>query len=576
MSRKGLIIVVVFVIAALIGGYLYLRYSALKAKDFKPDKSKSKSVTDMRPALIAKLQQIVKDGSNGLYVLQIKQVEPSLANSTIDFFDVSLTPDSLALKKLDNLQLAPDDVFNLKFNSLHISGLSIEDILNKKNINLQSIVIDEPVISVVHKERPYNADKRLQNDTLTLYEKLTKHLTSISIGSIDVKKAQIISHVINAEDKITRYKDVSVQLKNILVDSSTQFDANRFLYAKTAALSLSKLSVNMPNSLYKLNISSINVSATDRRLTLSGLEFTPRYSKPVFQQKVNVRTDMYNIKIPKLVLSGVDWWQLANTNKLIARQADLHDASIHDYLDRSLPAKKLEIANYPHQVIMKMKMPMAIHKIQLHNNSVTYEEFNPLSSKTAAVTFENINGQISNVTNIPAQVRKNHRTTVKANALFMKQMPLDISFVFDLAKVKSGSFSADLRVGALDNSTFNKLSEPLGLVNIKTGSINSGKAQLKGDNYVVNSNFELLYDDLYVVPLKKEDGTEKELRKKPLLGALANLLLIKKSNPGKNGEVRKFSYSVNREQHPNFFNQLWKTLLTGMLQTVGAPKKLAK
>lgn len=576
MSRKVLAIAIVFVVAAVVGVYVYLRYSALKAKDFKPDSSKSKSLTDLRPALIAKLQQVVKDASDGLYMLQIEQIEPSLVNSTVDLFNVTLTPDSFVLKKLDNLQSAPDDVFTIKLNSLHITGIGIADLLNKKNINLQSIIVNEPVITVVHKERAYNADKRLQNDTLTLYEKLTKNLSSISIGSIDVKRAQIISHVIKEEDKVTRYKDVAIQLKNILVDSSTQYDDTRFLFAKKATLSLSKLSVNMPDSLYKMDVGSVNVSATDGRLILTGFEYTPRYSKEMLRQKVKVRKDRYNIKIPKLILNGVNWWQLANTNKLIVREVDMYDAFLHDYLDRSLPGQKLKLDNYPHQAIMKMKMPISLDKLNLHNSKVIYEEFNPLSSKTGTITFENINGEMRNVTNIASQVDKKHFTTFKVKALFMKQMPVDISFTFDLSRIKTGSFSANLSAGALDNATANKLAEPLGLVNIKTGTIKSVEAKMKGDNYVVNTDFQLLYDDLYVVPLRKEDEVAKGLKKKPVLGALINLLLIKKSNPNKDGEVRKFTYAVKRDQHPNFFNQLWKTILTGALQTIGAPKKLAK
>lgn len=66
---KRLLFIFIFVIIIVSGGYFYIRFVVLKAKDFKPDYSKSKSVADLRPALIAKLQQLVKDASGGLYSL---------------------------------------------------------------------------------------------------------------------------------------------------------------------------------------------------------------------------------------------------------------------------------------------------------------------------------------------------------------------------------------------------------------------------------------------------------------------------------------------------------------------------
>ena len=65
--KKKLLIIIGVVIILFAGGYLYIRYGLLKTKDIKPDAAKSTSLLDLRPALIAKLKQIVKDGSNGLY-----------------------------------------------------------------------------------------------------------------------------------------------------------------------------------------------------------------------------------------------------------------------------------------------------------------------------------------------------------------------------------------------------------------------------------------------------------------------------------------------------------------------------
>jgi len=81
---KKIFLIFVSIIVVIIGVYLYIRFDFLKAKDFKPDNSKSKSIVDMRPAIIAKLRQLVKDASRGLYHLSIGNIDPHIAASSID------------------------------------------------------------------------------------------------------------------------------------------------------------------------------------------------------------------------------------------------------------------------------------------------------------------------------------------------------------------------------------------------------------------------------------------------------------------------------------------------------------
>ena len=93
------------------GGYLYIRFSVLKPKDFKPDTSKSKSIVDLRPQLIAKLRQMVKDGSDGLYNLSIGKIEPHISSGGMDMMTIRIVPDSLTVSKLKSSPVAPGGSF---------------------------------------------------------------------------------------------------------------------------------------------------------------------------------------------------------------------------------------------------------------------------------------------------------------------------------------------------------------------------------------------------------------------------------------------------------------------------------
>jgi hypothetical protein len=555
------------------GGYLYLRYGILKSPDFETDNSASKTVLDLRPALIARLQQVVKDGTKGLYILSIEKIDPSIKDAMLDAQGIKLRVDSAVLAHLDSMEMAPDNVYRISLRHLHLNGLGLKDLLSKRDIDLSSVDIMEPVVEVFHKKRPYNLEEK---DTLTLYEQINKALNSVNIGAINVTNATVISHRPGKKAVPTKYAGLNVALRQLLIDSATQFDKNRFLFAKEADITMDEYSYRTADSLYFFNSGRISISATRNTLTAMNVELVPRHTRARFQQVNTARKDRLHITVPKLVLSGIDWWMLANTESLLASRADIYGGSLSDYIDKSMPAKKLRLNNYPHQALMKVDLPLSVGKVLIHNADIRYDEFNPASGQTGTVLFTNTSGSIQNLTNIPARISKNRRMTLDATAMFMKSIPVNMNLQFDLAKVTTGNFEANVRAGAMNKEILNQLSEPLGLFNLQRGNVKKVTARLKGDNKKASAHILLQYDDLYIVPLKKDEDKNGALNKQKTIAFIANLLKIKSSNPTEGNDPRQFEYVVDRKAYPGFFTHLWKTILFGVIKTIGAPESLAK
>ena len=56
---------------------------------------------------------------------------------------------------------------------------------------------------------------------------------------------------------------------------------------------------------------------------------------------------MFTIDIPKLTLSGIDWWEIVNGKSLIAKEAMYWKMAICEvYLDRSLPFRKIKTEQF--------------------------------------------------------------------------------------------------------------------------------------------------------------------------------------------------------------------------------------
>lgn len=568
---KILLIFVIVITAA----YLYIRFSVLKVKDFKPDTSKSKSVLDLRPAIIAKLQQLIKDGSNGLYHLTIEDIKIHDVISKVDILHADIVPDTIALKKLDSAHLLPDDMFKISFSSLHIDGINLNDLLSRNHITLKYIFIAAPVIEIYHKPRWYNKEKRISKDTATLYQKIMKNMKSIAVDKIAVMNGAIIYNNLSKRKQANRFNDVSIDMQHILIDSSTQFDKNRFLFATHADVLIKNFIGKTPDSLYFFKCEAVNISTEKNNIIMHQFELHARGDKKWFESKLKTRKEMWNLVIPEITLKNINWWQLINKKRIIAKEGIINNGTCKVYLDRSLPFRKVKQKNFPHQMLMRIPIPLYIASMQMLHSNLSYTEYNPGTAKSGTIYINELNARISNITNMRSKIKRNRWMTIKSTGIFMHNVPLKNKFQFDLSKYKTGDFTMDLDIGKMDSSILNPIAGPMGEFIIKRGIIQRGIAHEKGNNFKATGHGVLLYKDLYLVAVKKDNDNPGHLKKKSILSFFANVLLIKNSNPSKIKPPRYEDFSSDRGPLTTFMSLVWKTIYIGILKSIGLPPKFA-
>ncbi|MEO6251683.1 MAG: hypothetical protein ABIO79_00130 [Ferruginibacter sp.] len=563
-----ILIIVVAIIAAL---YVTIRYGFLRTEDYKPDNSKARSALDLRSSIIAKMQQLVKDGSSGLYRLSVEQVEPHLASSSLEVINASIIPDSAIIKKLDGLQQLPDDIFKVSFSELQVEGINIDDLLSTDKLSLSKVRINKPVIEVYHQKRKYNQAAR---DSLTLYQKLLNSFKKIAVSTIEIEDGTFISHNIN-KGKHNQVDHVAIIMNDVLIDSSTQHDKTRKLFAKKLDLTVNNYTANSPDNLYSIKFGSINISGVEDKLTALRVEIHPILSKQQFQQQFTTRKEIFNISIPGISLTGIDWWLLFNEGALSANEALVENGRCSVYLNRSLPFRKVKQNDFPHQMLMEIPVPIAISKLIMRNAQLTYTEFNPAMGKTGNIIVDKMNGQLTNITNMPARISKNKTMTINSSGLFMRRIPLTMGFQFNLAKYKTGDFSMNLQIKNIDSSILNPITAPMAEFILKKGNIQKGTAYVTGNNFKTHGQGELLYTDLYLVAVKKDEDKPGNIDKKSTLSFLANNVLIKNNNPSKDEVPRRVDFDFTREPKLTFFSLVWKTIFIGILKTIGLPESFA-
>ncbi len=530
---------------------------------------KARNLKDFNPLIKDKLQEIVSNGSDGLYQLTYDSLKSDVYGGTVILKNVHVFPDSSRLLHLDSMHMKPEDIFNFSLTTLAIDGLDISDFLSNKKIDLKIIYLNNPTLDIYHEKNDSLKTKKDTASVQTVYQRISTLLNSFSLEKLAIKNMEVVHHNYISDDKesATRFDKVNMQFENLLIDSLTQYDSTRFMYAKNAAITLGKFKLPTADSLYMISMDSIYINAANRTVNIDTIAFTPRVGKDAFVSKMPYLKERYSASFEHISLHDVDWWAFVSNDGFSAKNMVLQNGKLEIYADRNLPPfPNSKVGNYPQQMLTKLGLPFSLDSIIISDLDLTYEENNPDSKLQGKIYFNNINGFISNINNNPTTAAS-PIMKIKASCDLMDAGKINAQFLFDLNKTNSGVFSISGDMGAMDAKKLDPVTEPLGLFKIDDGTIKSLSFDFNGNDKSCSGQFKFLYDDLHIQILKKgnDNGVQE---KKGLLSFIANTFVIKKSNPGNDGDVRTVTASSVRDTHKSFFNLIWKTLLDGFKQTV--------
>lgn len=551
MKKKLLIIIAVIAVLG-IAAYFYL---------------KTRKLNDFEGVLKSKLENAVSKGSNGLYHLEIEKLEADVLKSRVLLLGVTLTPDSLRLQQLDEQQAAPNTVFTLEFKQLALDGIDIAKVISDKSIKLDVLYLKEPDVTIRFTKRPYA--KKALPDSIPLYERIAKDVGFLSITKLLIQDADV-RYINNSKQKTSVYNKVNLDFENILIDSNATKDTTRFLFAQNMRWQMSDYTSKTADSLYTLKLDTVQLDAAAHTFTIKGFALQPRGDVRYFKKYLKYRKDRYDLAAGSITLNHIDWQALMEEEGFIADSAYLQDVKFNSFCDRSWDGDgQPKIGNYPHQSLLKLKVPLHIGHIKVRNMDIVYTEYNPNSGKTGKLSFMNANGLLTNVTNIPERYAKEPLFIASAHAMFMGKIPLDAKFTFNLAKADKGNFAVDATMGAFDARLLNENAAiPLGMFEINSCNIQHLKTHIDGNNYNSSGWVDLVYDDLKISALKKDEDNG-DVKKRGFLSFIANTFVVNKSHPEKKEKNGVHNVAFKRYTEKSFFNLIWKTLLQGITEAVG-------
>lgn len=518
-----------------------------------------------KPILSEKIKVAVGNGSQGLYTLNFKDIHLNVLTGTASMDEAVLNPDTTVLSRLKKVGLAPANLFQVKVKKLQINHIGLLNAYFKKKVDIKSIVLDQPSINMIHYKMQKKKDS--PKPELSLYQLLPEMIKSIQVHAIRIVNADFDYVKGETSKPLNRIRKLNLNVKDLLIDSLSQFDTTRFYHTKDIGFELT--GYQSKDKMYLMKADTISGSATGKEIRIKGLKMIPLYPDLAFSRMSKYGKDRYDLNFSEITFSGVDFLRLNEEEIFHAKALKLGPAKVGIFLNREMPpVPGLDKgANFPHMALRKLILPATIDTLKLNDIDLAYTEYNPISQKKGTIYFQNLNGTIRNVTNDSLSLIKSNHAIANLNALVMKKTKIDIRIDFNLTD-KNGAFSYSGATGPLNLTALNPVSVPLGLIEIESGQMQKVNFNFSANRNGSSGKVNFYYTDLKLKLLKEGENGEAP-KKKGLLSFLANNLLVKDANPSKGEAARTANVTFKRSPAASFFNLLWKGVFVGMREAAG-------
>ena len=488
-------------------------------------------------------------------VAKVKEVYIKGDKNQATFTDVEYNAPGrfISLKKFQQKNSEDKIVFDI--NNTTINNISTDSFIMQQQLKADELISDGGMLTfyIKQKNKTDSANDEIEIDNNYFDEAMVNKVSVANTKILIYNRAKpdneplVITNVKFSATDIQKLHS-GTNIKNLISSSNWKLSAGGFSFITE-------------NNRYKISMGAFDINNANASMRIKNFTVKPMFTEAAFSKSLKQQEDLYNLEFNNIELNGIDTRLLITQKRLEAATAILQPV-IKIYRDRTV-AEDLtsKVGKYPHQMLQKIKFPFSVKKMIIKNGLVAYTEKSNVSKQTGVVVFKNINGTVSNVTNIIDLINKNNLLLLDATASFMGISQMHTVWKLPLNS-NNGAFDVSGTAGGFNAVSLNPLIEPLGMASIKKGQVNKLSFNMTGTDLVANGSATLLYEDLKIEVLKLDSGN---VKKKGLQSLLANALM-KNSNP-LNGATRTEEINYQRDISKSFFNLLWKSIFSAAKKT---------
>jgi hypothetical protein len=322
-----------------------------------------------------------------------------------------------------------------------------------------------------------------------------------------------------------------------------------------------------PDSMRNITVEYIDSDSRDTELRVDDFRLSLTRNWVEVSRNIGVQKDIFEIVLNSLNITGLD------TNSSFYDSLNLHASSITidsltltDHRNKNIPRPPEPEKPLFRSMIDSIPFPVTVDSLLLSNSTIIYKELGEGKSAHGELVFNDLKGQIYNITNDP--VRQARLEGFAAH--FTGQVNNQGRLRFDLdVPYPDNTFVVEANIQKMNMKALNSTLMPLADVKVNNGIIHDLNIRITADENQAQCRMKLDYQDLNVSILTEDKN---EIKDMGFLSRIANSAVRKSHIPGdKNYTIPTYITQRNLQRGP--FNYIWKATKDGFAVIV--PSKTA-
>ena len=503
-----------------------------------------------------KITDLILSKSSESHIVSVDKVRFNLLSSSIILKDISYTPTDQLLSELKSGKYAKNSLQKFNVSSIKLNGIGIIKFFFDKNINVNSLKINDLVIEKISnptiKEKGSSTSEPVNLDSIYIEDINGFKIDKINFSNVEYRIFDTSINQITFKTSPLSFQSSGFMLENIkshlfrlkLIDDEFKLD---------------KIIIDFKDKKYRLSIDQITANFDKKLLNISNISLKPTIRRKALAQSYKYTSEIFDVEIEDLNVYNYNLSRTLKNEGVFIDSIELSGLNLKIYKDKRKPFntnKRPVLINYK---LKKMELPLLIHKININNSNLKYEEREEKRSELMTVSLNDIKGTINNITTI-----KSHRKNpllIDLESKLMNKAKMEVKINFPLADRKNtfyfkGSLAAS-KFKYYDSAIYPALG-----VEVENGDLDGLTFEASADNYSSYGKMTMLYHGLQTKIYKSESNDKSKFKSWGLNR------IVHKANPGKNNKVREVVMSFDRVEYKGLGNYLWKTIQSGLLNTI--------
>jgi len=464
------------------------------------------------------------------------------------------------------------DSAGFRFNSDHVvfSGINLNQTLPTR-LTVDKLAFDHMNFFLILKKAKEKKRTGFDLD-MGFIQSYAGLMASLRVDTTYLKDISLQYYTIgDSSVKSVKVDDIALKVRGINIDTSMASLGMRDM-VKNMTIDLRGRSYITSDSMYEIQSGLIRYDFPEKAIVVDSFYVMPRYPRKTFFEKARYQTDRVKLFGKRMELRDFDFDDFFDNDHIHFGLLKIDQADLRLYRDMKYPLKPGIYKPMPQEILRSLTQKITIDTVEIMDSYLLYGEYSKKSENPGIAYFEHFNIMAYHLTNNFSVVPDTTNLFVRLNTKVMGDARMDASIWFPLHSTED-EFSLTASSERMDMTKLRQLTENILGISIVSGKGRIVYSDIRGNNVESSGTMLFKYRKFKLKMYNTEKSKVSSGFFAPVFNFMINGLMIKSYNPRFARTPRKGVVYYKRDSQRSVVNYLWKSLLSGMLSTMGINTK---